>query len=69
MDVEALEQDWICQTDESATIRIYHKPYTHLYESVSNRNIRVYNRFIQLVFKNKGLEYSKSDFNQIMRLA
>jgi hypothetical protein len=34
-----------------------------------NKCIRIYNRFIQLVFKNKGLDYSKAELNQIVRLA
>jgi hypothetical protein len=65
---------------EPTTIKIIHKPYTHLDNSRIQKAFKIYNEFVQLVFKNRlqivqnadnfqQNELQKGDINKIYRLA
>ena len=62
------------------TIKVAHKPFTHLDDSRVQKCFKIYNEFVQLVLKNRAIlaqnkessnhanELSKSDTNKIYRL-
>lgn len=66
---------------EKCTIKIIHKPYTHLDNSRTQKAFRIYNEFVNLVFKNKFMFIanfdnvnqnellSRNDINKIYKLA
>ena len=68
-------------TTEKCTIKIIHKPYTHLDNSRTQKAFRIYNEFVTLVFKNKFMFIanfdnvnqnellSRNDINKIYKLA
>lgn len=65
---------------EATTIKIIHKPFTHLDNSRIQKCFKIYNEFVQLVFKNRlqivqnaenfqQNELQKGDINKIYKLA
>lgn len=43
---------------EKTTIKIFHKPYTHLDNSRIQKCFKIYNEFVYLVVKNRILIFS-----------
>jgi hypothetical protein len=66
--------------NEKTSIKIIHKPYTHLDNSRIQKCFKIYNEFVQDVLKNRAIlvtnqdsnpsnEFLKSDINKIYKLA
>lgn len=68
-------------SSDKTTIKLIHKPYTHLDNSRIQKCFKIYNEFVQTVLKNRACfvqkqdnasdaaEFSKSDINKIYKLA